>query len=91
MTLDEHCKDCCCAKAWNALGITEYTGKSIAEHIAELKAPSTISREELERAAIAVHGFHTTNGWDSSETEWKNSCRELASVTLATLGITVGE
>lgn len=32
-----HCKDCCCAKSWVALGITEYTGKSIPEHIEELK------------------------------------------------------
>lgn len=32
-----HCKDCCCAKSWEALGIKEYTGKSIPEHISELK------------------------------------------------------
>lgn len=34
---ENHCKDCCCARAWEALGIKEYTGKSIAEHITELK------------------------------------------------------
>ena len=34
---ENHCKDCCCAKSWKALGITEYTGKSIPEHIEELK------------------------------------------------------
>lgn len=33
----EHCKDCCCARAWEALGVKEYTGKSISEHITELK------------------------------------------------------
>ena len=32
-----HCADCCCDKSWKALGITEYTGKSIPEHIAELR------------------------------------------------------
>ncbi len=35
---DNHCKDCCCARCWEALGITKYTGKSIPEHIAELVA-----------------------------------------------------
>ncbi len=33
-----HCADCCCAKAWEALGITEYTGRSIPEEIALLRA-----------------------------------------------------
>lgn len=33
----EHCKDCCCARSWKALGITSYTGKSIPEHIAALR------------------------------------------------------
>ncbi len=37
MSEDSHCKDCCCAKSWEALCITEYTGKSIPEHIAELR------------------------------------------------------
>ncbi len=41
-TPDEHCKDCCCARSWAALGITEYTGHSIPEHIRML-------REEVER------------------------------------------
>jgi hypothetical protein len=35
---EEHCKDCCCARSWKALGITEYTGKSIPEHIEALRA-----------------------------------------------------
>jgi hypothetical protein len=32
-----HCKDCCCAKSWEALGIKEYTGLSIYEHISEMR------------------------------------------------------
>jgi uncharacterized protein YvpB len=28
-----HCADCCYAQSWKALGITEYTGKSIPELI----------------------------------------------------------
>ena len=39
---DNHCKDCCCARSWEALGITAYTGRSIPEHIEAL-------REENER------------------------------------------
>lgn len=35
--VENHCKDCCCAKSWEALGITKYTGKSIVEYILELK------------------------------------------------------
>ena len=34
--LENHCKDCCCAKCWDALGITKYTGKSIPEHVSEM-------------------------------------------------------
>lgn len=37
-----HCKDCCCARSWDALGITEFTGLSIPEHI-------RIFREALEQ------------------------------------------
>lgn len=33
-----HCRDCCCARSWKALGITEYTGHSIPEHIERLVA-----------------------------------------------------
>jgi hypothetical protein len=45
-----HCKDCCCARSWKALGITEYTGLSIPEHILRL-------REALERIA-AGDGYY---------------------------------
>lgn len=37
-----------CDQCWDALGITEYTGKSIPEHIAELKA-----RADLSELAVA--------------------------------------
>lgn len=63
MTDAEHCRDCCCARSWAALGISEYTGKSIPEHIAALRqelrgrtqnfddACSTIAQLEQERDA----------------------------------------
>lgn len=34
---NEHCKDCCCARSWKALGIDHYTGESIPEHIEALR------------------------------------------------------
>lgn len=33
-----HCLDCCCARSWKALGVDSYTGKSIVEHIEELRS-----------------------------------------------------
>lgn len=38
MTEENHCRDCCCARSWEALGIVSYTGKSIPEHIDELRS-----------------------------------------------------
>jgi hypothetical protein len=32
-----HCRDCCCARSWEALGITTYTSLSIPEHIRLLR------------------------------------------------------
>jgi len=32
-----HCEDCCCAKSWEALGIAQYTNRSIPEEIFRLK------------------------------------------------------
>jgi len=51
----EHCKDCCCARAWKALEITEYTGRSIAEEILILKlhfAEKDKRIAELEKSAL---------------------------------------
>ena len=33
-----HCRDCCCARSWKALGVSDYDGMSIPEHIARLRA-----------------------------------------------------
>lgn len=41
----EHCKDCCCAQSWEALNIKEYDGKSIPEHITDLREQLTAERE----------------------------------------------
>ena len=44
---DHHCEDCCCARSWEALGITEYTGRSIPEEI-------TRTREQIKRLEDAL-------------------------------------
>lgn len=36
MTEENHCRDCCCARSWKALGITDYTGRAIPEHIEDI-------------------------------------------------------
>jgi Protein of unknown function (DUF2384) len=43
---ENHCVDCCCARSWKALGISEYTGKSIPEHIRELR--DEVSNDHIE-------------------------------------------
>ena len=44
---DNHCVDCCCARSWTALGVSEYDGKSIPEHI-------TILRERIAALEAAL-------------------------------------
>lgn len=50
MNDENHCRDCCCAKSWEALGIEHYDGKSIPEHIEALRA--RVTELESQRAAI---------------------------------------
>ncbi len=54
---ENHCVDCCCAQSWKALGITQYTGKSIPEHIAALAA----SHEKLVEALRAARKYVVTH------------------------------
>ena len=44
-----HCKDCCCAKALEALEIKEYDGLSIPEHIEKLKRKGYNPPPEIEK------------------------------------------
>ncbi len=44
-----HCRDCCCARSWKALGISEYTGNSIPEHISGLRTKASRLQEALKR------------------------------------------
>lgn len=53
--MTEHCKDCCCARSWKALGITEFTGKSIPEHIEELQAEN--ARLKIEKYMLIVPSY----------------------------------
>jgi hypothetical protein len=45
-----HCKDCCCARSWEAIGVTTYTGMSIVEHIEQL----VTQRDALHAQAVAL-------------------------------------
>lgn len=49
----DHCKDCCCAKAWGALGVSEYDGKSIAEHITELRFKNQELHKHIDQLFVA--------------------------------------
>lgn len=48
--LVNHCVDCCCARSWAALGVTEYDGKSIPEHITRLR--ERVAALEAENAKL---------------------------------------
>ena len=52
--MSEHCKDCCCARSWEALGITGYTGKSIPEEIASLRNQLVTSEAACGRQAAQI-------------------------------------
>ena len=51
----EHCVDCCCARSWTALGVTEYDGRSIPEHIIALR--ELVAELEREREARFILGM----------------------------------
>lgn len=59
--LENHCADCCCAQSWKALGVTQYDGKSIPEHIVELEK----DRKRLNALMNHINriGYHNTL-WD---------------------------
>lgn len=50
---ENHCVDCCCARSWKALGIDNYTGKSIPEEITTL-------RQQLNKAVEIMKTHHHT-------------------------------
>ena len=57
-----HCKDCCCARAWEALGVAAYTGMSIPEHIERLRAELVEARRDAER----YRWLKSVEGWDDA-------------------------
>ena len=46
--LNNHCIDCCCQRSWEALGLKEYSGKSIPEEIEKIMLENERLRIELE-------------------------------------------
>ena len=49
-----HCVDCCCARSWSALGVTEYDGKSIPEHITRLRDSEALARGKIAEQMIEI-------------------------------------
>ncbi len=59
----EHCKDCCCARSWEALGNPSYSGTSIPQHIEQLQRELAEARG---REHKMVRGFETLlDEWES--------------------------
>jgi hypothetical protein len=66
-----HCKDCCCARAWEALGVTTYTGMSIPEHITQLRDEVTKARAEgLEEGRRAIKAIPEWGGDGDEPCRW---------------------
>lgn len=62
---DGHCKDCCCARIWKALGVESYTGLSIWEHVEKM-------REERDAARQAAQTH-----WDERQKETRELEAEI--------------
>ena len=69
------CADCCCARVWAALGITDRTDHSAYEHVEMLKAERDRLAAALLRRpplavmlAVEVLCNHVEPGWDNSKT-----------------------
>lgn len=84
-----HCKDCCCGRSWEALGITEYTGRSIPEEIeslrAKLAAADGLLRCHMVEGAIARGFFQIGNIDPAERLKWCRRFMELAQKTDAHL------
>lgn len=59
MKEEHHCHDCCCARSWEALGVTSYTGVSIVESIEALRARLEKSEHERQEVIKANEYWHT--------------------------------
>lgn len=59
LRIDPHCVDCCCSRSWAALGISEYTGKSIPEEIESLHAKLAACQALLREAVDMI----ADDGW----------------------------
>ena len=79
MSEENHCKDCCCARSWKALGIYEYTGKSIVEHIEDLRSQLDAYKAALEKIAKRKSGEYIIDAY--------YEIRKIAEEVLQTKGV----
>ena len=70
-----HCVDCCCARSWSALGVTEYDGKSIPEHITRLRDSEALVRGKIVEQMIEIARLTKleTECWSNPEA-WMKWC-----------------
>lgn len=71
-----HCRDCCCARSWEALGIDSYTGKAIPEHITELRAQRDVLMEAGKDLAIWLTGESHPEFQALAESEYDNAINQ---------------
>jgi len=71
-----HCVDCCCARSWSALGVTEYDGKSIPEHITRLRDSEALVRGKIVEQMIKIEWLERMkqNYYDEAVKGW-SKCR----------------
>jgi hypothetical protein len=76
----EHCKDCCCARSWEALGNPPYSGVSIPQHIEQLKAQLQRAREasmsEIDGLISNFEEARIFRGRPTGEETWQQGFRQ---------------
>lgn len=71
-----HCKDCCCARSWEALEVTTPTGMSIVEHIEQLKHERDAAVQDAARlrdALAALYAVQNGSPLPSYDKDWNTA------------------
>ena len=79
---DSHCVDCCCARSWDALGVSEYDGKSIPEHITALRAERYALREVVAAADAMRDRYLACSHSIDCDTPWSVTQYDAARAAL---------
>ena len=71
-----HCVDCCCARSWSALGVPEYDGKSIPEHITRLRDSEALARGKIAEQMIEI--ARLKDHYETGILAGENDCKKHA-------------